>query len=119
MDYAFLLYSDEKRWAKMTEAESQAQYGAYMAYTQALRDAGVYVDGNPLQPTSEATTVRVNAGKSVVLDGPYVDTKEQLGGYYIVNVADLDAALSWAARCPAALDGTVEVRPVMPITAPV
>jgi hypothetical protein len=119
MNYMLLLYGDEKKWAQMSAEESAREYGAYMAYTQALREAGVYVTGAPLQPTSTATTVRVSDGKSAVLDGPYADTKEQLGGYYLIDVPDLDAALTWAARCPAASSGTIEVRPVMPIEAPV
>ena len=71
--------------------------------------------GNRLRPTAEATTVRVKGGKTEVLDGPYADTKEQLGGYYMIDVPDLDAALSWAARCPSASNGTIEVRPIWPM----
>jgi hypothetical protein len=119
MTYMLLLFGDEKRWATMSQEESAREYGAYMSYTQAMREAGAYVDGDPLQPTATATTVRVTGGKTGVLDGPYADTKEQLGGYYKIEVANLDEAISWAARCPAASSGTVEVRPVMPITAPV
>ena len=85
---------------------------AYGAYTEALKKAGVWVGSNRLQPIATATTVRVANGKSQVLDGPYTDTKEQLGGFYLINVPDLDAALSWAARCPGASHGTIEVRPV-------
>ena len=85
-----------------------------MAYTEALRNAGALVGSNRLQPSSTATTVRIADGKSQVLDGPYSDSKEQLGGYYLIDVPDLDAALSWAARCPGASHGTVEVRPLWP-----
>ncbi len=83
-----------------------------MAYTEALKQAGALKGSNRLQPTATATTVRTVDGKQQVLDGPYADTKEQLGGYYLIEVADLDAALSWAARCPGSQHGTVEVRPI-------
>ena len=80
-----------------------------------MKKAGVYVGGDRLRPTSSATTVRVADGKTQVLDGPYAETKEQLGGYYMIDVPDLDAALSWAARCPGASHGTIEVRPIWPM----
>ncbi len=116
MNYMLLLFNDERRWQTMSEDEARTSYGAYMAYSKALREAGAYVDGDPLQPTSTATTVRVESdGKTTVLDGPYVETKEQLGGYYVIDVANLDAALDWAARCPCASHGSVEVRPIMPV----
>ena len=88
---------------------------AYAAYTEAMSKAGVLRGGDRLRPTAEATTVRVTNGKTEVLDGPYADTKEQLGGYYLIDVPDLDAALSWAARCPGASNGTMEVRPIWPM----
>jgi len=112
MQYIMMLYSQEAGWAKMTEADQLQAMGAYTAYTEALKKAGVHAASNRLQPISTATTVRVAEGKSQVLDGPYADTKEQLGGFYIIDVPDLDAALSWAARCPGASHGTIEVRPV-------
>ena len=77
-----------------------------------MKKAGILVDGNRLKPTNAASTVRVANGNTKVLDGPYAETKEQLGGYYMIDVPDLDAALSWAARCPGASHGTVEVRPI-------
>lgn len=120
MEYMFLLCNDEKRWSTMGEAEAGREYGAYAAYVHALREADVYVGGHRLEPSTTATTVRVTSeGKTSVLDGPYADTKEQLGGYFIVKVENLDAAISWAARCPAASHGTVEVRPIgaVPATA--
>jgi hypothetical protein len=83
-----------------------------MAYTEAMKKAGVHVGGERLRPTSASSTVRVANGKTQVLDGPYAETKEQLGGYYMIDVPDLDAALSWAARCPGAAHGTMEVRPI-------
>jgi hypothetical protein len=120
MQYMYLIYSDEKWWATASDAEREAGMAAYLAYTKALIDAGVYESGAPLQPTTTATRVRVSAdGKSSVLDGPYVETKEQLGGYYLVNVANLDEAIAWAARCPGASHGTIEVRPIMEVPAPV
>ena len=84
----------------------------YIAYTEALQQAGALVGGERLQPTSSASTVRVANGKTTVLDGPYAETREQLGGFYMIDVPDLDAALSWAARCPGANHGAVEVRPI-------
>ena len=86
--------------------------GAFMAYTEAVKSAGVLVGSNRLRPTNTATTVRLVDGKTQVLNGPYAETREQLGGYYLIDVPDLDAALSWAARCPGAEYGTIEVRPV-------
>jgi hypothetical protein len=107
-----MIVSNEGRWTKMTQEERVQGVAAYSAYTEALKQAGVLAGSNRLQPTSAATTVRVANGKSQVLNGPYADAKEQLGGYYLIDVPDLDAALSWAARCPAASYGAVEVRPI-------
>ena len=97
MQYMLTLYSDEKGWPKMTKEQQEQGYAAYMAYSEALKQAGA-LKGSALQPTSTATTVRTVDGKQRVLDGPYADTKEQLGGYFLIDVNDLDAALSWAAR---------------------
>ena len=113
MQYMLLLHIDEKAMQNSTQEERGQRYGAYAAYTQAMKEAGLYQAGAPLQPTSTATTVRVNNGKSSVLNGPYAEVKEQLGGYYLIDAPDLDSALSWAARCPAASTGAVEVRPIM------
>jgi hypothetical protein len=112
MKYILMAYVEEAMWPKMTKAEQEQGMAAYMAYSEALSKAGVLAGSNRLQPTSTATTVRVANGKSQVLDGPYVDSKEQLGGYFMIDVPDLDAAISWAARCPAASHGAVEVRPI-------
>ena len=119
MQYLLMLYSDETGWSKMTKTQQEQGYAAYMAYSEALKKAGVYQGSNRLQPISAATTVRVTDGKSQVLDGPYIDSKEQLGGYYLIDVPDLDSAISWASRCPGASHGTIEVRPVwaMPASA--
>jgi len=117
MQYLLLLHSDESGWSKMTQAEQQQGYAAYMAYTEALKKAGVYVGSNRLQPISTATTVKITNGKQQVLDGPYADSKEQLGGYYLIEATDLDAAIAWAARCPGSSHGTIEVRPVWEMVA--
>lgn len=117
MEYLLMLYAEEAGWSKMTKAEQEQGMASYKAYTEALGKAGILKGSNRLQPISAATTVRVANGKSQVLDGPYVDSKEQLGGYYLIDVPDLDAAITWAARCPGASHGTVEVRPSWPLTA--
>jgi hypothetical protein len=112
MQYLLMLYVNENGWTNLTKAQQEEGVAAYSAYTQALKKAGALVGADRLKPSSSATTVRISNGKSQVLDGPYADSKEQLGGYYLIDVADLDAALWWAARCPAASHGVVEVRPV-------
>ena len=112
MKYMLMTWVNENGWDKMTKAEQEQGAAAYMAYGEALTKAGALAGSNRLQPTSAATTVSVANGKSQVLDGPYVDSKEQLGGYFLIDVPDLDAAISWAARCPAAGHGVVEVRPI-------
>ena len=112
MRYILMAYVNEAGWPTLTPAEQEQGMAAYMAYTEALKKAGALVGSNRLQPSSTATTVRLADGESQVLDGPYVDSKEQLGGYFLIDVADLDAALSWAARCPATGHGVVEVRPL-------
>jgi hypothetical protein len=112
MQYLLLLNAEEAGFMRMTPEQQQQGMAAYMAYTEALTKAGALKGSNRLQPVSTATTVRVVDGKTQVLDGPYADSKEQLGGYYLIDVPDLDAALSWAARCPGASHGIVEVRPV-------
>jgi len=112
MQYMLLLYSDANRFLKMTPAEQKQGMAAYQAFSEALTKAGALKGSNRLQPTSAATTVRLVDGKSQVLNGPYAESKEQLGGYFLIDVADLDAALSWAARCPGAAHGVVEVRPI-------
>jgi hypothetical protein len=112
MQYLLMLYVNEGGWTKLSKAEQEQGVAAYRAYTEALTKAGALAGANRLQPSTAATTVRMANGKSQVLDGPYADSKEQLGGYYLIDVADLDAALAWAARCPAASHGAVEVRPI-------
>lgn len=112
MQYMVLIYVDESGMQDLTASQIGEELAAYGAYGEALRKAGVMVSADRLQPAASATTVRVANGKTEVLNGPYAETREQLGGYYQIEVADLDAALSWAARCPGAAHGTVEVRPV-------
>lgn len=118
MQYLLLLHADESGFTRMTPEQQKQGMAAYMAYTDALVKAGVYKGSNRLQFVSTATTVRVVDGKTQVLDGPYADSKEQLGGYYLIEAPDLDAALSWAARCPGASHGIIEVRPIWDMTAP-
>src|SRR5580693_1771466 len=117
MKYLLMAYVNEAGWPKMTKDEQEQGMAAYTAYGEALRTAGVLAGSNRLQPSSTATTVRLANGKSQVLDGPFVESKEQLGGYFLIDVADLDAAVSWAARCPATSHGVVEVRPIWGVPA--
>jgi hypothetical protein len=112
MQYMLLIYADEAAMLSATEAQMTERMAAYGAYGEALRKAGVVVSANRLKPTATATTVRLANGKSEVLNGPYAETREQLGGYFLIDVVDLDAALAWAARCPGASHGSVEVRPI-------
>ena len=112
MQYMLLIYQNEAASQTASEQQMKEMMGAYGAYTKAMRDSGAFVAGDPLRPSSTATTVRITDGRSKVLNGPYAETKEQLGGYYIIEVADLDAALTWAARCPGAQTGVLEVRPI-------
>ncbi len=112
MQYMLLIYSNETGMQSASKADVDQMMAAYGAYSEAMQKAGVIVGGNRLRPTASASTVRVATGKTQVLDGPYAETKEQLGGYYMIDVPDLDAALSWAARCPGASHGAIEVRPI-------
>lgn len=114
MQYILMDYVNEAGWPVLTKAEKDHWLGAYLSYMEAMTKAGVLKSSTGLQPSASATTVRVSSGKTQVLDGPYADSKEQLGGFRIIDVPDLDAALSWAARCPTALHGVVEVRPLHP-----
>ena len=112
MTYTILIYETPAELGARTDGKRKdAYWSAYRAYTKALADAGVMVGGAALQPPAVATTVRQRDGKREVQDGPYAESKEQLGGYYVIDVPDLDRALEWAARCPAAATGAIEVRP--------
>jgi hypothetical protein len=112
MKYALLIYSDETIWEKMPEQERGEVLGRYMALSADLKKRGQFVVGEPLDATPTASTVKVRNGKTLVTDGPFAETKEQLGGFYIVDVPDLDAALAIAARIPSADVGSIEVRPI-------
>jgi hypothetical protein len=110
MQYMLLIYEDDaERVAKMDE-----RMPGCAAYAETMKKAGIYVTGNRLRAVGSSTSVRVVDGKAQVIDGPYAEAKEQLGGLHVIDVPDLDTALAWAARCPAAARGTVEVRPVWP-----
>jgi hypothetical protein len=112
MQYLLMDYVQEAGWHELAVEEQKHWLGAYKAYMEAMANAGVLKSSNGLHPASSATTVRVADGKTQVLDGPYADTKEQLGGFHIIEAPDLDAAIAWAARSPTALHGVVEVRPI-------
>jgi hypothetical protein len=112
MKFILMDYVQEGGWPELSKEEQMHWLGAYRAYMEAMAKAGVLLSSNGLQPTAEAATVRVEKGKTQVLDGPYADSKEQLGGFHIIEVEDQDGAISWAARSPTALHGVVEVRPV-------
>ena len=112
MQYMLMIHADPAGLQALRDAERTTALAAYGAYTEALNQAGILRGGERLRPADAATTVRVREGKTEVLNGPFIETREQLGGYYLIDVADLDSALSWAARCPGASHGAVEVRPV-------
>jgi hypothetical protein len=118
MEYMLLVYSDYSQFEKMNPSQMSEALAAYGAYNEALQKAGALRGANRLRPVDTATTVRLQSGKTEVLNGPYAETREQLGGYFLIDVPDLDAALSWAARCPGASHGIVEVRPIWPMGAP-
>src|SRR6266496_69935 len=113
MKYMMLIYDDEQAFQGMTEDEQKKVYDEYGAFTQAIRDGGNYVSADQLQPVSTATTVRIREGETLVTDGPFAETKEQLGGYYLVEANDMDEALKIAERIPSARYGSIEVRPVV------
>jgi hypothetical protein len=115
MKYLLLIAADEASYAAVSDAEKAERTAAYGAYAEAMAKAGVLLGGERLKPVSTATSVRVRNGKTEVLNGPYAETREQLGGYFVIEASDLDAALSWAARCPGASHGTMEVRPIWPM----
>jgi hypothetical protein len=117
MQYMLLIYDEEAVMNRLTPDELGSLMGAFGAYTQAVRDAGVLVSSNRLQSVATATTVRGEGAASQILDGPFAETKEQLGGYYLIEAPDLDAALDWAKKCPGARYGCVEVRPIYEMSA--
>jgi len=119
MQYLLLIYHQESLWDAVSEPEKQAIYGRYRALRQELMDTGKFKGGSQLQPTSAATVVRVRDGKTAITDGPFAETHEHLGGYFLIEAKDLDEATSIAARIPSARAGTIEVRPLVEMAAPV
>lgn len=118
MKYILLIYDDEKNRSKMSDAERKQLFSDYGQFTEQIKASGHYVTGAPLQSVSTATSVRVRDGKQLVIDGPFAETREQLGGYYLIEAKNLDAATGIAARVPSARMGTIEVRPLMEMAVP-
>jgi hypothetical protein len=118
MQYLLMIYGDEKNTAKMSEGDMAAMHKEYGAFTQEIVKSGHLRGGDALQPTRTATTVRVREGKTVKTDGPFAETKEQLGGYYLIEAKDLDDAIAIAARIPGSRHGSIEVRPIIPMPKP-
>lgn len=113
MQYLMLIYDAEADWAKMTAADQAAMYKEYGQFTQQIMESGNHQAGHQLKPIATATTVRIRDGKRVVTDGPFAETKEQLGGFYLVEAMDLDEAISIAARIPSVRHGSIEIRPIV------
>ena len=113
MKYLCLIYDEEKKMAAMSKSEGDAFMGEYGVFTEAVKTSGHYVGGNPLQPVHTATTIRVRNGKTSTTDGPFAETKEQLGGYYLIDAKDLNDAIQVASRIPSAKTGSIEVRPII------
>ena len=113
MQYMLLIYSNETEWASQSQDQLKAMHAAYGAYTQELIASGAMRGGSELAPIGTATTVRVRNGKVMSTDGPFAETKEQLGGYYLIDVPNLDEAVKWAAKIPSAKGGSIEVRPLI------
>jgi len=118
MKYMLLIYDDEQAWSKMTEAERSKLMGEFMQFSQAIGASGHYKAGSQLQPTRTAASVRLRDGKRLVTDGPFAETREQLGGYYLIEAKNLDEAIDIAARIPSSRLGTIEVRPLVEAGAP-
>jgi hypothetical protein len=116
--YMLLICRDEPMWDKMSASERQEIYGKIVEISDELTARGQYLGGSPLFPSSSATSVRVRDGRRLVTDGPFAETREQLGGFYMVEAKDLDEAIAFAAQIPAARTGSIEVRPIMPINRP-
>jgi hypothetical protein len=114
MQYLMLIYENENVWSTISQAEAGAIFGDYVKLTQGLTQSGHYQGGNPLEPTRTATTVRTRDGKIQTTDGPFAETREQLGGYFVIDARDLDEAIGIAARIPASATGSIEIRPVRP-----
>jgi hypothetical protein len=118
MQYLLLIYDEENKWKGMTKAEGDKFMADYFEYTESIKKSGHYRAGEALQPISTATTVRMRDGKTLTTDGPFAETREQLGGFYMVEAANLDEAIALAARIPSARIGSIEVRPVMVFDTP-
>lgn len=114
MKYLLLIYGEEARWSKISDQEREAVTQEYMQFSRDIANSGHYLGGNELQQTSKATSVRIRDGKRLVTDGPFAETKEALGGYYLVEAKDLDEAIALAARIPSVRWGTIEVRGIIP-----
>lgn len=119
MQFILLIYTDEKGWEAKSEEERKGIVQEYFALTHELREQGRYVAGAPLKPTTTGATVRIRDADRLVTDGPFAETKEQLGGYFLIEADSIDEALEWAGKIPAARYGSVEVRPVQPVGAEV
>ncbi len=115
MQYLLMIHGDEAGMERATKAQIDGMLAAYGAYTKAMQEADVMRGGERLHPSASATVVRAPGGKTQILNGPFAEIKEQLGGYYVIDVPDLDAAIAWAARCPGAQFGAIEVRPIWPM----
>ncbi len=113
MQYMALIYDTEQNRGSMSPEDHKQLLADYSAFTAAIKDAGVFVAGDALNPVDTATTIRIREGKTLMTDGPFAETKEQLGGYYLLECKDLDEALKWAAQIPTAKLGSIEVRPLM------
>jgi hypothetical protein len=113
MRYLCLIYENEKQWESMPKDEADAIFGEYFSFTEGVKQSGHYLGGEALQPTQTATTVRVRGGKVSTTDGPFAETKEQLGGYYLINARDLNDAIQVAAKIPGSRLGSVEIRPIV------
>ena len=118
MKYILLIYSSDEAWAGQTPAQMQDVMGRYRTFTESVRASGQMVGGDKLEPASTATTVRVRNGKTLTTDGPFAETKEQLGGFYLIEAKDLDEAVKIAAKIPSSRVGSIEVRPVMVFNPP-
>ncbi len=118
MKYLLLIYESEETWNRTSEAERGKIFQEYMDYTSRIKKSGNYLAGQALQPVATATTVRLKNGKTLTTDGPFAETREQLGGFYWVEAKDLDEAIKLAAGIPAARTGSIEVRPIMPTPDP-
>jgi hypothetical protein len=121
MKYMLLIYDREQDWLNLSETEKGAIYGEYMKFSQEIRESGHYVSGSQLHPVTSATSVRIRNNEQIVTDGPFAETHEQLGGYYLIEAKDLDEATAIASRIPSARFGTIEIRPqverAMPVSA--